>query len=77
MTAAAPFPVENRAGLSPEAFAGLAAVVARHTSVKHALDWLLGMTPRVLPDDALAQDEFSHDVLFPYPAGYWLVYDCT
>jgi hypothetical protein len=72
-----PFPIENRANLPPAEFAGLAVTVAGHTSVKHALDWLLGMSPRVVPDDAVAQDEFSHDILFPYPAGFWLVYDCT
>jgi hypothetical protein len=72
-----PFPVENRASLPPAAFAELSAVVSKHTSIKHALDWLLGMSPPVPPADALAQDEFSHDVAFPYPAGCWLVYDCT
>ena len=71
------FPIENRAGLPDAAFAELAAVVARHTSMKHAFDWLLGMTPPVPPADVVAQDEFSHDALFPYPSGCWLVYDCT
>ncbi len=72
-----PFPVENRAHLPPDQFAELAGVVSRHTSIKHALDWLLGMTPPVAPVDALAQDEFSHDITFPHPPGCWLVYDCT
>jgi hypothetical protein len=72
-----PFPIENRAGLSAAEFAEIAVVVTRHTSVKHAFDWLLGMTPRVAPVDAIAQDEFSHDILFPYPAGCWLVYECS
>jgi hypothetical protein len=79
MTAAAgpPYPVENRANLPAEEFAALAAAVAAHRSVKHALDWLLGMTPPVPPADLVTQDEFSHDVLFAYPTGCWLVYDCT
>lgn len=72
-----PFPIENRANLPADRFAELAAVVAGQSSVKHALDWLLGMTPQVVPADVVAQDEFSHDVLFPYPEGCWLVYDCT
>lgn len=72
-----PFPVENRAHLPPAAFAELAATVAGHTSIKHALDWLLAMHPPAVPVDAIAQDEFSHDIPFPYPAGCWLVYECT
>jgi hypothetical protein len=72
-----PFPIENRAGLPPAAFAALAAEVRRHRSVKHAFDWLLGLTPPVPPADCVAQDEFSHDVLFPHPGPNWLVYDCT
>ncbi|OWK44552.1 hypothetical protein [Fimbriiglobus ruber] len=73
----APFPIENRAALSEALFAPLAAIVGTHTSMKHAFDWLLGMTPQIVPADAVAQDEYSHDFLFPYPAGCWLVYDCT
>ncbi len=75
--ARAAFPVENRANLPAGEFAALAAAVATHRSVKHALDWLLGMTPPVPPADMVTQDEFSHDVLFAYPPGNWLVYDCT
>ncbi|QEL20982.1 hypothetical protein [Limnoglobus roseus] len=72
-----PFPVENRANLSPETFEELAGIVSRQTSIKHALDWLLAMSPPAVPVDAIAQDEFSHDIPFPYPAGCWLVYECT
>lgn len=72
-----PFPIENRANLPPAEFSDLAAAVARHASIKHALDWSLGLSPPVAPADAIAQDEFSHDVLFPYRPDCWLVYDCT
>ena len=72
-----PFPIENSANLAERDFADLAQIVSRHTSIKHALDWLLGMTPPVAPVDAIAQDEFSHDIPFPYPEGKWLVYECT
>ena len=67
------FPIENRANLPADRFAELSATVVGHRSMKHAFDWLLGMTPA----DCIAQDEFSHDVPFPYPPGCWLVYDCT
>lgn len=71
------FPIENRAGLPDAQFAELAAVVSGHRSMKHAFDWLLGMSPPVAPADCIAQDEFSHDIPFSYPPGCWLVYDCT
>lgn len=71
------FPIENRANLSADQFADLARTVAGQFSIKHALDWLLAMTPPAVPVDAIAQDEFSHDIPFPYPAGCWLVYECT
>lgn len=71
------FPIENRANLPPEAFAELSQTVAGQFSIKHALDWLLGMSPPAVPVDAIAQDEFSHDIPFPYPPGRWLVYECT
>lgn len=71
------FPIENRANFDTVAFAELSRIVASHTSIKLALDWLLGMTPPIAPVDAIAQDEFSHDIPFPYPAGCWLVYECT
>ena len=75
MTAA--FPVENRSSISPEAFAAVRGRVSSHTSIKHALDWFLGLTPPVPPVDCLAQDEFSHDLMFPHPDGFWVVYECT
>ena len=71
------FPIDNRSGLPASEFAELEAIVSRQTSMKHAFDWLLGMTPQVAPADVIAQDEFNHDVLFPFPSGCWLVYDCT
>ncbi len=71
------FPIENRANLDNAAFSEIALIVSRHTSIKLALDWLLAMSPPIVPFDAIAQDEFSHDIPFPYPAGHWLVYECT
>jgi hypothetical protein len=71
------FPIENRSCLAPAEFASLRERFATHTSVKHGLDWFLGMTPPVPPVDCVAQDEFSHDVIFPHPDGFWVVYECT
>jgi hypothetical protein len=74
---AAPFPIENRAGLLPDDFAETALVVARHESIKHALDWLLAHKPPLVPFGMVTQDEFSHDILFAYRGETWLVYSTT
>jgi hypothetical protein len=71
------FPIENRSSLSAAVFDTLRPRLAAHTSIKHALDWFLAMTPPVAPVDCIAQDEFSHDVPFRHPDGYWVVYECT
>lgn len=70
------FPVENRAGLSAEAFASLAATLRGHRSMKHVLDWALAHSPPIVPD-MITQDEFSHDFLLRFSNDVWLVYDST
>ena len=70
-------PIENRAQLPEAEFARLAEAVAGHRSMKHAPDWLLGHAPPLELTDMVTQDEFSHDILVPFPPGRWLVYDST
>ena len=71
------FPIENRAGLAREEFAGIAQAVANHRSMKHAIDWFAKQIPPLLPAGMVTQDEYSHDILVAYPGGLWLVYDST
>ena len=70
-------PIENRAGLPAAEFDPLAAVLATHRSIKHAVDWLAGHMPPLGLAGMVTQDEFSHDILVAYPGGVWLVYDST
>jgi hypothetical protein len=77
MTMSYAFPIDNRSSLPPETFAALRERLASHTWVKYGLDWFLGMAPPGPPADCIAQDEFSHDVPFPHPDGFWVVYECT
>lgn len=67
----------NKANLPAAEAAALAALVTGHRSVKHALDWFLGQSPPVAPEDVLGQDEFSFDLLFPLDGGRYLVYDVS
>ncbi len=69
--------VENRGNLAPDEFARIAGALARHRSIKHAVDWLAGHQPPLSISGLVTQDEFSHDILVDYPGGLWLVYDTT
>ena len=71
------FPIENRAGLSADAFALLEATLRGHRSMKHAFDCWLAQTPPLVADDMITQDEFSHDFVFRLGADRYLVYDAT
>jgi hypothetical protein len=74
---ASTFPIENRAELAEAEFRDLADRVGSHTSIRQGLDWVLARTPPGRPDDSIALDEFSHDVLFELRPDLWLVYSCT
>ncbi len=73
----ADFPIENRAGLPSGQLETLVQAVSRQTSIKHAVDWLATHRPPLTIEDMVTQDEFSHDILAPYPEGLYLVYDVT
>jgi hypothetical protein len=70
-------PVENRAALAPDEFARIAAAVSQQRTIKHAVDWLLGHDPPIIPSGMVTQDDYSHDIFAAYPGGLWLVYDST
>ena len=70
-------PVANRAGLTPAAFEPLRLVLSQQSSMRKALDWFFAQSPPLVPEDLVAQDEFSHDLLVPYPGGLTLSYDTT
>lgn len=72
-----PFPIENRANLADTQFTELATKLISHRSIKHALDWLIAHKPSLSFSDIVAQDEFSQDVIAPYPNQLYLVYDVT
>ena len=46
-------------------------------TLDHAFRWALGKSPRVMPDDVVIQDEYTHDVLFAAGDGSFLVFDAT
>ncbi|MFO0950164.1 MAG: hypothetical protein U0835_03240 [Isosphaeraceae bacterium] len=64
------------AGGFGRAFARIKGQVSGHRSMRLAVDWLAAHAPRP-PSGMVTQDEYSHDVLVPYPGGLWLAYDST
>jgi hypothetical protein len=69
--------VQDRAGLGPAALASLEAAVAGHETLEDLLRWGRAQVPPVLIEQLVTQDEFTHDVLVPWPDGLTLVYDTT
>ena len=70
-------PVENRAGLSETRFAPLRHDLESQTSMERALKWFFTRLPPTAPDDLVAQDEFSYDLLVPLDPGLYLSYDTS
>jgi hypothetical protein len=68
--------VENRAGLGPEPFTALGNTLQTQMTMERALAWFFAHTPPLAPEDLVAQDEFSYDLLVPY-RGLYLSYDTS
>ena len=45
--------------------------------MERALAWFFGQLPPLAPEDLIAQDEFSYDLLVPYRNGMYLSYDTS
>jgi hypothetical protein len=69
--------VENRARLSPAVFEALRQVVQAQHTMERARAWFFASVPPLAPEDIIAQDEFSYDLLVPYPGGLYLSYDTS
>jgi hypothetical protein len=69
--------VENSANLGTDEFETISRAVADHSTIKRALEWLMSHSPPLVPIDAVAQDEFSHDIVVPLSESLYLVYDST
>jgi hypothetical protein len=46
-------------------------------TLEELLRWARDRIPPVLVEQVVTQDEFTHDVLVPWPDGLTLVYDTT
>ena len=70
--------LHDQAEPSPEARDAISAIVTRHTTLERVVNWGFAQDPLVDIADILVQDEFTHDVIVPFPAKQIvLVYDST
>jgi hypothetical protein len=74
---AEPIPIANHAGVAAEELEALARAVVEHRGLDDIFAWGRRQSPAVHPVDVVKQDEFTHDVLVPFPNGRWLVYGTT
>jgi hypothetical protein len=72
-----PVRVHDNAGLGPAGLASIQAAVEGHETLEDLIRWGRGRTPPVLIEQVVTQDEFTHDVLVPWPDGLTLVYDTS
>ena len=67
----------DHAGLPADELAQLTARIADHTTLGHVIrGWAAERPPRLVVD-VITQDEYTHDVIFPYRDELHLVYDTT
>jgi len=70
-------PVENHADLRAAAFVPMRDVVQAHRTMERALAWFFAQMPPLAPEDLIAQDEFSYDLIVPYRDGLYLSYSTS
>lgn len=46
-------------------------------SLDEAIRWALNRVPRIVPEDVVVQDEYTHDVLFRTADNTYLVFDTS
>jgi hypothetical protein len=73
--------VANRANLSSDAVADIAAELSGQENLRDVMAWALSSPRgRFIPSvvaEVIVQDEFTHDVIVPWQDGLILVYDTT
>ena len=72
-----PMTVENWAQLPDAAFGPLRGELAALTTMERVLHWLRTRHPSAVPEELVAQDEFSYDLLVPLDKGLYLSYDTS
>ena len=69
--------LRNLASLSDEALSALRREVGEHQTAEDVFRWLRSTGRHDGTEDVVVQDEFTHDGIFPYERGLFLVYGLT
>ena len=69
--------LDHRAPIAGELRTELERLVFSQKTLEDVVRWGLSVVPPVLIENVVVQDEYTHDVVVPHPAGVWLVYDTT
>jgi hypothetical protein len=69
--------IRDYADLAPAELEEVSATVREHHGLDDVFAWGRLQKPAIIPADVVKQDEFTHDVLVPFPRGRWLVYGTT
>lgn len=69
--------LRNLSGRPDGELASLRDAVAKHESVEDVFRWLRDSGLHDGSEDVVVQDEFTHDGIFPYKDGLFLVYGLT
>jgi hypothetical protein len=46
-------------------------------NLEQAFRWAIAQTPKIMPEDVVIQDEYTHDVLFRAAEDAYVVFDTT
>jgi hypothetical protein len=69
--------IEPMAAFPAATLASIEAVVAGQQTLEDVVRWGLAQKPPRLVEQVVVQDEYTHDVVVPWAAGVYLVYDTT
>ena len=70
-------PLRDYAGLPSTEIEEIRQIVRAHHGLEDVFAWGRQQVPLVVPTHVLVQDEFTHDVVVPFPRGRYLVYGTT
>lgn len=63
--------------LADDVVADVARTVAELRNLRQILNWGATLSPARKPEQVLAQDEYTHDVVMRYADGVYVVFDVT
>jgi hypothetical protein len=70
-------PFSDYASLSRHEREQLQRIVESHHGLDDVFAWGRAQSPPVSPSGFVKQDEFTHDVIVPFPNDRWVVYGTT